>query len=150
MAYQHAISFVIHLTLYCFLYPFWKKISLLSVGFSVLSQLFGIDLIVLALRKGKMSWLFSGLGLILMPFFMDRVSKVSIVIGKKRYAGVRNYLLVVDTDLKYVLGFFTLSLILNLYRSSTLGTYYIDLSSIVAFLMSIPYCKKMRLIKGAV
>jgi hypothetical protein len=97
-----------------------------------------------------MSWLFSGLGLILMPFFIDRVSKVSIVIGKKRYTGVRSYLLVVDTDLRYVLGFFTLSLILNLYLSSMLGTYYINLSSIVAFLMSIPYCKKMRLIKGAV
>ena len=150
VAYQHAISFMIHLCLYCLLYPFWKKISLLSVGFFILAQLFGFDLILLALRKDNMSWLFQGVGLILMPFFLDRVSKTSILIGKKKYSGIRNYLLLIDTDLKYVMGFFTLSLLLNLYLAPILGTtHYANLSSVGAFLLSIPFCKRMRVLKGA-
>jgi len=151
MAYEHAISFIIHLTLYCLLYPFWKKISLLSVGFFILAQLLGIDLIFLAVKKDNIQWLFGGFGLILSPFLMDYVSKTSILINKKKYTGVRNYLLLIDTDLKYVIGFFTLSLLLNLYLIPMLGTInYANLSSIAAYLLSIPHCKKMRLLKGVV
>jgi len=82
---------------------------------------------------------------------MDYVSKTSILINKKKYTGVRNYLLLIDTDLKYVIGFFTLSLLLNLYLIPMLGTInYANLSSIAAYLLSIPHCKKMRLLKGVV
>ena len=116
MAFQHAIAFILHLFLYFSLYPFYKKISLCVVGFFCLTQLFGIELIVLAARTDKIQYYFNGAGLILMPFWIAHLTKDRpFRIARKKYSGVQEFLLLKDTDLKYVIGIFTLSLIISLF-----------------------------------
>ena len=149
MAFQHAIAFILHLVLYFALYPFWKKISLSVVGFFFLMQLFGIDLIVLATRTENTKFYFNGAGLILTPFWLAHLmTDRPFRIGKKKYAGMQEFLLLIDTDLKYVIGVFSLSLIINFYLNPLTGTLnYTNITALVAFLVSLPFCRRMRRLK---
>lgn len=145
MAYQHGIVITIHLALYFLLYPFWKKITLLNVGLSVLMQFIGVDSIVLSLKTGQSNLASLGVMLILCSLVIPYLSRnVSFSVGGKKYAGLREFLLLIDTDLKYVIGLFFLSLILNLYFNPLSGLLnYMNLTSVIAFFLSLPFCRKM-------
>ena len=68
-----------------------------------------------------------------------------MLVGGRKYAGFSYYLLFFDTDLKYVVGLFQLSLTINLYFNPLQGLLnYMNLTSVGAFLLSIPFCKKMN------
>jgi hypothetical protein len=149
MIYQHGIYFAMHLVFYFFLYPFLKKMSLFTVGIFVLAQFLGVDLIVLALIKSKAYFLSLGFTLILCPFLISYLSRgVTLYIEGKKYAGLQQYLLLVDTDLKYIIGLYGLSLLINLYFNPLPGLLnYTNLTVIAAFLLSVPLCKKMNKLK---
>ena len=69
-------------------------------------------------------------------------------LGGKRYPGLREYVLLVDTDLKYVIGLFLVSLVVNLYINPFPGMLsYINLTSVAAFLGSLPFCRRMNRLK---
>jgi hypothetical protein len=84
--------------------------------------------------------------LILCPFLLLYFTRdVPVCLGGKKYNGIGEYLLLIDTDLKFVVGIFLLSQLINLYVIPLPGLFnYTNLTAILAFLLSIPFCRKMR------
>ncbi len=149
MKYEHGIVIMIHLLSYLPLYFFCKKISIFTVGFLLLMQIVGVDLLVLSYIENDFSLVFKAAMIILLPFLMFFLTKDrSMNINGKKYSGFSFYMLLFDTDLKYVLGFFLLSLIINLYFNPLPGLLnYTNLTILGVFLLSIPFCRKINKLK---
>ena len=75
MAHQHASAVAIHIVFYFLLYPFWRKLSLFTVGLSILIPLFDIDGIVLGVKNGNITFVSSGAMIITCAFLITYMSK---------------------------------------------------------------------------
>ena len=106
----------------------------------------GIDLFILSILKDDIFLTIQSQIAIIPPFMLFLLTRDRpIHVGGRVYAGLRSYLLFVNTDLKYIIGLFLLSLVINLHFNPFPGLLnYTNLTSIGAFFLSIPFCRRIR------